>query len=764
MKKNLPVLTLKDNVILPFFELKLELENEADKNVLYNAENFSHNKVLVVIPVNDALPKLGVVSKVTEKIELPNGNIRFKLTGIVRARVFGYLNLKDTKEAILEELDDEVIDYTESSILIKKIRKELDKLLEEIPYISNSIVSSIENEENISKIVDIVCSSLMLEQKRVLEYLYEINSIKRVEMLLEDMFKEYDSYNVEKEFDEKVLENINNSERELILREKIKTMQEELGDVDSKETEISKLKEQVTSLDLPGEVKEVLNKEINRYDNLSIVSPEASMIRTYIDWILRLPWNNYTEDNDNLISIKNYLDACHYGSNDVKNRILEYLSVKKMTNTLKGPIICLVGPPGVGKTTLAYDIARAMNRKFVKISLGGVHDEAEIRGHRKSYLGSYPGRIITSLVKANSSNPVFLLDEVDKISSDVKGDPSSALLEVLDPNQNKYFSDNYLEIEYDLSNVMFILTANNIDTIPPALKDRLEIIRMDGYTSYDKLNIAKKYLIPNICKRISYDRENLILEDEVILSIINHYTYEVGVRELDRVLCKVIRKVITKKLLEEKEISNIEITTKDLINLLGKHIYEDKELQNLDIGCVNALGVDSVSGRLIEIETSHYKGKGRIKETGTLGDVIKDSIDISFSYIKANTKLFNIDYELLENNDFHIHILESGIKKDGPSAGCAITTSIISSLTGLKVPNNISMTGEITLHGKVIKIGGLKQKLIAAKNNSINTIFIPKDNVSDLEEIEGNIKENLNIIPVTDYKEIYNYLKETKYE
>ena len=764
MKKNLPVFTLKDNVVLPFFELKLEITNESDKNILYNAENFSHNKLLVVVTQDDTLPKLGVVAKVTDKIELPNGNIRFKLTGIIRARVFGYLNLKDTKEAILEELDDEVVDYTESNILIKKIRKELDKLLEEIPYISNSIVNRIDNEENISKIVDIVCSSLMLDNKRLLEYLYEINSIRRVEMLLEDMYQEYDSYNVEKEFDEKVLENINNSERELILREKIKTMQEELGDVDSKELEISKLKEQVNNLNIPDDVKEVLNKEINRYDNLSIVSPEAGMIRTYIDWILRLPWNNYTEDNDNLISIKNYLDACHYGSSDVKDRILEYLSVKKMTNTLKGPIICLVGPPGVGKTTLAYDISRAMNRSFVKISLGGVHDEAEIRGHRKSYLGSYPGRIITSLVKAKSSNPVFLLDEIDKITRDVKGDPSSALLEVLDPNQNKYFSDNYLEIEYDLSNVMFILTANTIDNIPPALRDRLEIIRMDGYTSYDKLNIAKKYLIPNICKRISFDRESLELDDEAILSIINHYTYEVGVRELDRVLCKVIRKVITKKLLEEKEISNIRITSDDLISLLGKYLYEDKKQENLDIGCVNALGVDTVSGRLIEIETSYYKGKGNIKETGTLGDVIKDSIDIAFSYIKANTKLFNIDYDVLENSDFHIHILESGIKKDGPSAGCAITTSIISSLTGIKIPNDISMTGEITLHGKIVKIGGLKQKLIAAKTNSINTIFIPKDNISDLEEIEDNIKENLNVIPVKDYKEIYNYLKEIKGE
>lgn len=759
MKKNLPVLIQKNDVLLPFFELKIEVTEECEKNVIYDSENFYNNKVLVVIE-NEYLPKLGVIARIKDKIELPNGNIRFKLQGIVRARIYEYLNLKDSKEAIIEELDEETIDPNESSILIKKIRKELDKLLEEIPYISNSVIDSIDNENNISKVVDIVCSSLMLDSSRLIKYLYEISSINRVEMLLEDMLKEYDSYNVEKELDEKVLENMNNSERELILREKIKTMQEELGDFDSKETEINKLKEKANTLILNEEVLEVVNKEIDKYDKLSIVSPESGMVRNYIDWILRLPWNKVTVDNDNLLSIKNYLDACHYGSDDVKTRILEYLAVKKMTNSLKGPIICLVGPPGVGKTTLAYDIARAMNRNFVKISLGGVHDESEIRGHRKSYLGSYPGRIITSLVKAKSSNPVFLLDEVDKMTNDVKGDPSSALLEVLDPEQNKFFSDNYLEIEYDLSNVMFILTANNIDNIPPALKDRLEIIRMDGYTLYDKLNISKKYLIPHICKRVSFDRENISISDNAIISIIKHYTYEVGVRELDRVLCKIIRKSLTNKLVKETSIDKIKIEEKDIKKLLGNFLYEEKTPKNLDVGCVNALGVDNVSGRLIEIETSYYKGTGKIKETGTLGDIMKDSIDIAFSYIKANNKYFNIDYKELEENDFHIHVLESGIKKDGSSAGVAITTSIISSITKQQIPNNISMTGEITLHGKVLKIGGLKQKLIAAKTNSINTIFIPKDNYSELEEIEENIKENLNIILVENYKEIYNYLKE----
>ena len=759
MKKNLPVLIQKNDVLLPFFELKIEVTEEKDKNVIYNSENFYNNKVLVVIE-NEYLPKLGVVAKIKDKIELPNGNIRFKLQGIVRARVYEYLNLFDTKEAILEELDEEVIDSNEANVLIKKIRKELDKLLEEVPYISNSIISSIEDETDISKVVDMVCSSLMLDPSRLLRYLYEISSINRVEMLLEDMLKEYDSYNVEKELDEKVLENMNNSERELILREKIKTMQEELGDFDSKETEINKLKEKANTLILNEDVLEVVNKEIDKYDKLSIVSPESGMVRNYIDWILRLPWNNTTEDNDNLLSIKNYLDACHYGSDDVKTRILEYLAVKKMTNSLKGPIICLVGPPGVGKTTLAYDIARAMNRNFVKISLGGVHDESEIRGHRKSYLGSYPGRIITSLVKAKSSNPVFLLDEVDKMTNDIKGDPSSALLEVLDPEQNKYFSDNYLEIEYDLSNVMFILTANSIDNIPSALRDRLEIIRMDGYTLYDKLNISKKYLIPHICKRVSFDRENISISDNAIISIIKHYTYEVGVRELDRVLCKIIRKSLTNKLVKETSIDKIKIDEKDVKKLLGNFLYEERTPKNLDVGCVNALGVDNVSGRLIEIETSYYKGTGKIKETGTLGDIMKDSIDIAFSYIKANNKYFNIDYKELEENDFHIHVLESGIKKDGSSAGVAITTSIISSITKQQIPNNISMTGEITLHGKVLKIGGLKQKLIAAKTNSIDTIFIPKDNENDLLEIDGILKDDLNIILVDDYKEIYTYLKE----
>ena len=579
-------------------------------------------------------------------------------------------------------------------------------------------------------------------------------------MLLEDIYQEFDAYNVEKELDEKVLENINASERELILREKIKTMQEELGEVDSKDSEIIKIKEKISTLNLPQNVLETLNYEIDKYDKLPIISPETAVVKNYIDWIMKLPWNTYTIDNDNLISIKNYLDACHYGSEDVKERIIEYLAIKKHTNSLSSPIICLVGPPGVGKTTLAYDIARSMNRNFVKISLGGVHDESEIRGHRKSYLGSSPGRIISSLARAKSSNPVFLLDEVDKMTSDIKGDPKSALLEVLDKEQNKYFSDNYLELEYDLSNVMFILTANDIDNIPSALKDRLEIIKIDGYTSYDKLNISKKYLIPKICKNIGIDRTLINFTDEAILDIINYYTYEVGVRELDRQLDKVIRKVITSALVNKIKIGKININEKTLKSYLGKYKYDNNKYSILDVGVVNALGVDSVLGRIVPIETNYYKGNGNIKITGEIGNMMKESIEIALSYIKANYVKFNLDYSLLEENDFHVHVLESNIKKDGTSAGVSIITSIISSLTKLQIPSNISMTGEVTLHGKVLKIGGLKQKLIAAKINNIDTIFIPKENINDLEEIDDIIKKDLNIILVDNYIEIYNYLKE----
>lgn len=771
MKTNLPVILLKGIILLPNNDLKLEIDNEFSKAIIDVSEMFHNNKILIVtqtnpleeVPIIKELPKFGIIAKISQRLELPNGKTRITLTGISRARVYEYLNLNRVDEAlesILSPLDDEIMDENEATILIKKLRKELDKYIEEIPYMSNSIIDHIKEENDLSKLTDIIAANLPLDLERLRKYLYEINSFKRVEMLLEDMYSEFEMYNVEKELDMKVCQNLEDTQREYILREKIKTMKQELGDISSKDEDIDKLNKKLNSLNLPANVREVVDNEIKKYESLSSISPEINNVRSYIDWILDLPWNIYTKDNDNLKDIKKKLDNSHYGMEEIKTRIIEYLAVKKMTNSLNGPIICLVGPPGVGKTTLVSSIASAINRNFVKISLGGVHDEAEIRGHRRTYLGANPGRIISSMKKAKSSNPVFLIDEVDKLTSDIKGDPASALLEVLDSEQNKYFSDNFIEVEYDLSNVMFILTANNIDNIPEALRDRLEIVEISGYTEYEKLDIAKKHLIPKICKNHGIDVKNINFEDETILEIIRSYTRESGVRELERELARVVRKIVTSLVSSKINIDKLNITPSNLKQYLGIIKYNLSKDKITQIGIVNGLAYTNYGGDTLGIEVNYYRGTGKLILTGSLGDVMKESATIALSYIKANVDVFGINYNDLIENDIHIHVPEGAIKKDGPSAGVTLTTAIISAFTNLEVNKNIAMTGEITLHGMILPVGGLKEKSIGANRNNIDTIFVPYDNQKDLETIPKEIIDNIHFILVKNYLEIYEYLKE----
>lgn len=771
MKTNLPVILLNGIILLPNNELKLEIDNELSKNIIDISSMFHNNKILIVtktnpleeVPTIKELPKFGVIAKISQRLELPNGKVRITLTGISRARIYEYLNLNrvdEALEAILSPLDSEIIDENEANILIKKLKKELDKYIEEIPYISNSIIESIKEENDLSKLTDVIASNLPLDLERLRKYLYEIDSFKRVEMLLEDIYSEFEIYNVEKELDMKVCQNLEDTQREYILREKIKAMKEELGDISSKDEEIDKLRNKLEIKNIPDKIKEIINTEIKRYESLSNMSPEVSNVRNYIDWLLDLPWSEKTIDNEDLKDIKNKLDNSHYGMEEIKTRIIEYLAVKKMTNNLNGPIICLVGPPGVGKTSFVYSIAKAINRNFVKISLGGVHDEAEIRGHRRTYLGANPGRIITSMKKAKSNNPVFLIDEVDKMTSDIKGDPASALLEVLDPEQNKYFSDNFLEVEYDLSNVMFILTANNIENIPEALKDRLEIVEISGYTEYEKLDIAKKHLIPKICKDHGIQDKNIIFEDEAIIDIIRLYTRESGVRELERELAKVVRKIVTSLVSIKMNVNKLNITKTNLKQYLGIEKFGfnlDKETQ---IGVINGLAYTNYGGDVLPIEVNYYKGTGKLILTGSLGDVMKESATIALSYIKANADTFGINYDDLINNDIHIHVPEGAIKKDGPSAGVTLTTAIISAFTNLEVNKKIAMTGEITLHGNVLAIGGLKEKSIGANRNSVDTIFIPSDNKKDLENLPVEVTSKIHFIPVDNYLDIYEYIRE----
>lgn len=770
MKKDLPVILLKGIILLPNNELKFEIDGETSRNIIDIAEMFHNNKILVVSqfnPLEEApkiseLPKIGVIAKITHKMELPNGKIRMILKAQTRARIYEYLNSKIDSgilEAIISELEPNEIDESENELLIKKLTKEIENYIRKVPYMSNSFVNEMNNCKSLDKMTDIIAPNLPIEFSRLVMYLTEISSVVRMEMILEDIYKEIEMVNIENELDMKVRLELEQNQREYLLKEKIKHMKEELGEAPLKETELDEIKDKISKLELTPSMKQKLEKEIRKYETLPITSPELSMCKSYIDWIIDLPWNNFTKDNDDLKKARNILDESHFGLEEVKLRIIEYLAVKQTTNSLKGPIICLVGPPGVGKTSLASSIAKAVNRNFVKISVGGIHDEAEIRGHRKTYLGANPGRIITGMKKAKSSNPVFLIDEIDKITADIKGDPASALLEVLDPSQNKNFSDNFIEEDYDLSNVMFVATANHVENIPEALKDRLEIVELSGYTELEKIDIAKKYLIPKICEEHGIVKQSIFFEEDAIIEIIRSYTREAGVRELERQISKIVRKIVTSIVTTKIKVGKLNITKDNLNKYLGLPKYHLISNNENVVGVVNGLAYTNYGGDTIQIEVNHYKGTGKLELTGSLGEVMKESASIALSYIKANYDKFNINYDEIINSDIHIHVPEGAVPKDGPSAGLALTTALISSFTNLKVSSKIAMTGEITLRGLALPIGGLKEKSIGAKRKDIETVFIPFGNIGDLEIIPDEIKNKITFIPIKDYIEIYNYLR-----
>ncbi|MFA5603964.1 MAG: endopeptidase La [Bacilli bacterium] len=771
---NLPVVLLKGIVLLPNNEIRLEFDNTVSKSVIDVSELFHDNNVLVVsqenlleeFPKISDLPRIGVIAKIIHKIELPNGNVRVVIKGSRRGKVLEYLNLEkgsDILEAIVVELLDTVIDKSEESILTNKLYREVEEYIKGIPYISNNILGIIENVNSLSEMTDVLASFLPTKLDRIQQYLYSNDVKNRAKMILTDIDDGKKIYDIEKSIDQKVKHEIDNNQKEYLLREKIKAIKEELGDISSKDEEIDKLKEKIETLIAPIQIKERLSSEIKRYESLSQTSPEANIVRNYIDWLLSLPWSETTKDNEDLKDVRKKLDASHYGLDKVKTRIIEYLAIKQMTNSLKSPIICLVGPPGVGKTSLAFSIASAINRNFVKMSVGGVHDEAEIIGHRRAYIGSSPGRIIQSLKKAKSINPVFLIDEIDKMTKDFRGDPASSLLEVLDPEQNQFFSDNYIEEEYDLSNVMFIATANYIEDIPEALKDRLEIVNLSGYTEYEKLDIAKRHLIGKICKNHGIDSSKIYFSDEILLYIIRGYTREAGVRELERQLSNIIRKIVADIVIAKVDYEKHRITIKLANKLLGKVKYNFSEINKLSkVGVVNGLAYTSFGGDTLPIEVNYFKGSGNLFLTGSLGEVMKESAHIALSYIKSNYKQFGIDYEKLTKNDIHIHVPEGAIPKDGPSAGITLTTALISAFTSKKIPANLAMTGEITLRGNVLPIGGLKEKSIGASRNGIKRIIIPYGNLNDLDEIPKEIKNNIDYIAVKNYKEVMHIIDEEK--
>ena len=768
MKSNLPVLLLKNMVLFPFNEIRIEFDTTLDKKIMSLAESCYDNKILIVNPKDtleispeiDELPNFGIVGKIKMKLEMPNGKTRVIILGESRVKIYAYSKDEDMYEALFSYLPKEELSPKEEMAYIRALNKHIDVYVKEVPYMSNTILSQTSGINDIDKLTDIVVLYLPINYEKKQEYLKENSSTTRVKMILDDINSDMEILRLEQSIEESVADCLEQSQKEFVLREKIKVIKKELGD--ETQSELDLLREKIDSLNCPKKVKEKLHIELSKYESSNSISPESGMIRNYIEWLLDIPWSKTTEDRKDLKKVREILDSSHYGFEIVKERVIEYLAVKQNTNNSRSPIICFVGPPGVGKTTFAKNIAKSLNRKVAKISLGGVNDEAEIIGHRRTYIGSAPGLIIQGMKKAGVKNPVFIIDEIDKMTKDIKGDPASSLLEVLDKEQNKYFVDHYIEEEFDLSSVLFIATANYLDQIPEELRDRLEIIELSSYTEFEKLDIAKNHLIRNQIEEHGLKENDVEFTDDAILTLIRNYTKESGVRELDRLIATILRKIV-KKVVVDKEKKKYRIIPEDLEEYLGikKYLYNENQEEDR-VGIVNGLAYTVYGGDILPIETTMFKGREELVLTGSLGEVMKESAKISLDYIKSHNEIFKIELNTLEDKTIHIHVPEGAIPKEGPSAGVALTTALISLLTGLKVSSKVSMTGEITLTGRVLPIGGLKEKVIGAYRAMINKIFIPRENEKDLKEIPDYVKDKIEFVLVDNYLDIYNNLGENE--
>ena len=758
---NLLVLIINDMVILPGNEVRVEYSNIYDENINNIVNNASTGEVLIVNPIEEDkdditnLPKYGVLGKIKFKMNIPNGKTRIVVEGLYRVEIYNYKLLDTIYQASYKQVSF-TYDEEEDPVYYKLLINTLDKYVKVSPAMGNAIMSQLPTAPSLDQLTDLIVSFLDIDYRFKKEYIGITEPVERAKLLLRDMHEQMKLEQLERKIEEEVDKELNETQKEYFLNEKIKQIQKELGETSTKDMEISNFKKKLSKLKCPKNIKEKINREISRLESMHSNSPELGMVREYIDWMINLPWQVFTKDKINLKEVKETMDNTHYALNDAKERIIEYLAIKQNNPDSKSPIICLVGPPGVGKTSLALSIAKALNRKSVKMSVGGINDEAEIFGHRRTYIGSNPGRIIEGLRKAGTSNPVFIIDELDKMTKDYKGDPASALLEVLDKEQNDRFKDHYIEEEYDLSKVMFIATANYREQIPYELQDRLEIIELSSYTEYEKYDIAVKYLIPKALDNSGLTQLNIEITDESIMKMIRNYTKEAGVRELERVIDRILRKAVKEILLENKTF--IKVDDKILEKYLGIEKYNYTKNEDTQIGVVNGMAYTSYGGDILPIEVTMYKGKGNLILTGSLGEVMKESCKIAISYVKTILKEIGVEENQLEENDIHIHAPEGAVPKDGPSAGIALTSAIISMLKKQAVSNTISMTGEITLTGRVLPIGGLKEKSIGAHRAGIKKVFIPKENEKDLTEVPEEIKNNLEYILVENYKEVYEKL------
>lgn len=756
----LPVLPVRGVVPLPNTETRLEIGRPSSIEALEMCEDNSNYIILVSqqdpkieMPTGDDLLKYGTLAKVVMKIKLPNGHYKVKFNSLVRVEVEQFIQTEAYFEANVKTMPSISNDSDEEQAMMRVLLNESvenGSLLYQYP---NEVLPMLQLAATPEKVSDIAAFYLKIAEAEKVKYLQTAEVSERLKLLLTDFEKEKQMSQLEILINQEVKKSVDEHQKEFYLREKIKAIQKELGDDYSKETVGQEIREKIDELKMPEAVRAKALDELKRFEMLPSNSSESGVVRTYLEWLVALPWSESTEDNTDILHAETVLDKHHFGLEKVKDRILEYLAVKTMTGKNPSTILCLVGPPGVGKTSLASSIAEALGRKFVKVSLGGVKDESEIRGHRRTYLGALPGRMIQSMKKAGTVNPVFLLDEIDKMSSDYKGDPASAMLEVLDPEQNHHFSDHYLEESYDLSNVLFIATANYLENIPAPLRDRMDIVEVSSYTEQEKAEIGNKHLIPRQLEAHGLTTEQVVFEETVILDLIQYYTREAGVRQLERVVGSICRKA-ARKLLAQK-LDTMTINTESLVELLGKHKFKHGIIESEDqVGVVTGLAYTQYGGDILPVEVTYYKGSGKMVLTGKLGDVMKESGTAAISYVKANAQKYGIDPMLFKEHDLHIHVPEGAIPKDGPSAGVTMITALISALSGKPVKREVGMTGEITLRGRVLPIGGLKEKSIAAHRAGIKTVIMPKDNEKDIDDIPASVKNELTFIPVASVEEV----------
>ncbi len=757
-KVKMPMIPLRDVVIFPNTVSTLFVGRE--KSIFSLEDALRSNKKIFLIAQNSPsseeptikdLPKIGTLSTLLQMIKLPDGTVKILVEGIQRAEL-KKITTNEGYFAEIEKIDEVLEDSKYERDLLSTIKNQFTEFVSVSRKVSHEIINQVESMGSLAKAVDVISSNIHLSVQDKQEILEKVDVVERSEFLSSLLEAQIELIEVEQRIRGRVRKQMEKSQKEYFLNEQIKAAQKELGDISDEKSELDELQKKIEETKLSKEALEKVNTEFTKLRQMSPMSAEATVVRTYIDTVLDVPWSKSTKINLDLKKAKEILDEDHYGLKEVKERILEYLAVQKRVTKMKAPVLCFVGPPGVGKTSLGESIARAVNRKFSRLSLGGVRDEAEIRGHRKTYIGSMPGKIIQKLSKGKVKNPLFLLDEIDKVGMDHRGDPSSALLEVLDPEQNNTFNDHYLEIDYDLSEVLFICTANSLN-IPPPLLDRMEIIRLPGYIEDEKLNISKNYLVPKNKEKNGLKENEITFSDNAILKIIRNYTREAGVRNLDRQINKVCRKKVKDLSLGAKATKLID--NRVVRNILGAEPYKygQHDAEN-SLGQVNGLAWTSVGGELLQIEAAVTAGKGRVIKTGSLGDVMQESIQAALTVAKNIAKDKKIESEFFDKHDIHIHVPEGATPKDGPSAGITMCTAITSLAIEKKVKANLAMTGEITLAGKVLKIGGLKEKLIAAKRSGITNVIIPHENLGDVEEIESNILKDLEIIPVKNITEV----------